>query len=203
MKLIGSLTSPFVRKVRIVLAEKHIDYDFVVDVPWSAETKVPLSNPLGKVPVLILDDGATIFDSRVIVEYLDTVTPVSRLIPEGNRQRISVKRWEALADGVVDAAALIFIERSQRPAELQSANWIARQEQKVLRGLEAMSEELGEKKWCTGDLMNLADIATVCALGFLDFRFPEINWREAHPNLAKLADRLNALDAFKETLPRT
>lgn len=202
MKLIGSLTSPFVRKVRIVLAEKHLDYEFVVDVPWAAETQVPSFNPLGKVPVLILDDGASIYDSRVIVEYLDTVTPVSRLIPEGNRQRISVKRWEALADGVVDAAALIFIERNQRPPEQQSANWIMRQEQKVFRGLEAMAEELGEKKWCTGDLMNLADIATGCALGYLDFRFPEIKWREAHLNLAKLADRLNELEPFKDTAPK-
>lgn len=202
MKLIGSLTSPFVRKVRLVLAEKHIDYEFVVDLPWAADTQVPSFNPLGKVPVLILDDGATLYDSRVIVEYLDTVTPVSRLIPEGNRQRISVKRWEALADGVVDAAALIFIERTQRPPEHQSADWIVRQEQKVFRGLEAMSEELGEKKWCTGDLMNLADIATGCALGYLDFRFSEIKWREAHPNLAKLADRLNELEPFKETAPK-
>lgn len=202
MKLIGSLTSPFVRKVRIVLAEKHLDYDFVVDVPWAAETQVPSFNPLGKVPVLILDDGASLYDSRVIVEYLDTVTPVSRLIPEGNRQRISVKRWEALADGIVDAAALIFIERTQRTPEQQSANWIVRQEQKMFRGLEAMSEELGEKKWCTGDLMNLADIATGCALGYLDFRFSEIKWREAHPNLAKLADRLNGLEPFKDTAPK-
>lgn len=202
MKLIGSLTSPFVRKVRIVANEKHIELEFVVDIPWSPDTKVSEFNPLGKVPVLVLDDGATLFDSRVIVEYLDTVTPVSRLIPEGNRQRIAVKRWEALADGITDSAALIFIERAQRAAEHQSREWIVRQEQSVFRGLEAMSEELGEKKWCTGDLMNLADIAAGCALGYLDFRFPEIKWREAHPNLAKLADRLNELETFKDTAPK-
>ena len=147
MKLIGTLTSPFVRKVRIVAIEKHIDLEFVVDIPWNPETRVAEFNPLGKVPVLVLDDGATLFDSRVIAEYLDTVTPVSRLIPEGNRQRIAVRRWEALADGVTDSAALIYIERAQRAAEHQSQAWIARQEQSVLRGLEAMSEELGEKKW--------------------------------------------------------
>jgi glutathione S-transferase len=202
MKLIGSLTSPFVRKVRIVASEKHIDLEFVVDIPWNPDTKVGDFNPLGKVPVLVLDDGATLFDSRVIVEYLDTVTPVSRLIPEGNRQRIAVKRWEALADGITDSAALIFIERAQRAPEHQSQAWIVRQEQSVFRGLEAMSEELGEKKWCTGDLMNLADIAAGCALGYLDFRFPEIKWREAHPNLAKLADRLNELEPFKDTAPK-
>ena len=202
MKLIGSLTSPYVRKVRIVANEKHIELDFVVDVPWNPDTKVGDFNPLGKIPVLVLDDGATLFDSRVIVEYLDSVTPVSRLIPEANRQRIAVKRWEALADGITDAAALIFIERAQRAPEHQSAAWILRQEQSVFRGLEAMSEDLGEKKWCTGDLMNLADVATGCALGYLDFRFPDIKWREAHPNLAKLADRLNELEPFKDTAPK-
>lgn len=202
MKLIGSLTSPYVRKVRMVAIEKHIDLDFVVDIPWNANTKVGDFNPLGKVPVLVLDDGSTLFDSRVIVEYLDTVTPVSRLIPEGNRQRIAVKRWEALADGITDAVALIFIERAQRAPEHQSHDWIARQEQTVLRGLEAMAEELGEKKWCTGDLMNLSDIAVGCTLGYLDFRFAEINWRETHPNLAKLAERLNDTQPFKDTAPR-
>ncbi len=202
MKLIGSLTSPYVRKVRIVAIEKHIDLEFVVDVPWNADTKVPDSNPLGKVPVLVLDDGSTLFDSRVIVEYLDTVTPVSRLIPEGSRQRIAVKRWEALADGITDAAALISLERTKRAPEHQSQEWIARQEQKVLRGLEAMAEELGEKKWCTGDLMNLADIAVGCTLGYLDLRFAEINWREAHPNLARRAERLNESQPFKDTVPK-
>ena len=202
MKLIGSLTSPYVRKVRIVANEKHIELEFIVDVPWHPDTKVSTFNPLGKVPVLVLDDGSTLFDSRVIVEYLDTVTPVSRLIPEANRQRIAVKRWEALADGVTDSAALIFIERAQRAAEHQSQDWIVRQEQSVFRGLEAMSEDLGEKKWCTGDLMNLSDIAVGCALGYLDFRFPDIRWRDAHPNLAKLADRLNELQPFKDTAPQ-
>jgi glutathione S-transferase len=200
MKLIGSLTSPFVRKVRIVAMEKHIDLEFSVDVPWTPETKVPDVNPLGKVPVLVMDDGTTLFDSRVIVEYLDTVTPVSRLIPEGNRQRIVVKRWEALADGIVDAAALIFLER-KRPAEQQGRDWIVRQEQKIFRGLEAMSEELGERKHCAGDLFNLSDIATGCALGYLDFRFPEINWRESHPNLGKLAAKLYEMEPFKQTVP--
>lgn len=202
MKLIGSLTSPYVRKVRIVALEKRIELEFSVDIPWNPDSKVPDSNPLGKVPVLILDDGSTLFDSRVIVEYLDTVTPVSRLIPEGNRQRIAVKRWEALADGVTDAAALIYLERTKRAPEQQSAEWITRQEQKVMRGLAAMAEDLSEKKWCTGDLMNLSDVAVACTLGFLDFRFPEIAWREAHPNLAKLNDRLNESPTFKDTAPR-
>ena len=200
MKLIASLTSPFARKVRVVMAEKRIDCELVVDVPWGADTHVPEFNPLGKVPVLVMDDGSTLFDSRVIVEYLDNLTPVARLIPEETRPRVHVRRWEALADGVAEAAANIFLEK-KRPAEKQSADWIVRQEQKVFRGLEAASEDLGEKSWCTGDAHNLADIAVGCMLGYLDFRFPEIEWRKAHPNLAKLADKLAQRQAFKDTLP--
>jgi glutathione S-transferase len=200
MKLIASLTSPFARKVRIVLAEKRIDCELMIDVPWNADTKVPEYNPLGKVPVLVMDDGGTLFDSRVIVEYLDTLTPVSRLIPDENRPRIQVKRWEALADGLCDAAASVFLERKRAEAQ-QSQDWLVRQEGKVMKSLEFMSEELGEKVWCTGDSYNLADIATGVALGYLAFRFPEIKWREAHPNLAKLADKLAARQSFKDTVP--
>lgn len=201
MKLIGSLTSPYVRKTRIVLAEKRIEYEMEVDVPWTAETHVPQFNPLGKVPVLVMDDGSTLFDSRVIVEYLDTLTPVSRLIPEDTRPRTQVKRWEALADGVCDAAATIFLER-KRPQEQQSQDWIVRQEQKIFRALEAMSEELGEKPWCTGEFYTLADVSVGCALGYLALRFPEITWRVAHPNLERLADKLAAKPSFIDTVPQ-
>lgn len=200
MKLIITLTSPFARKVRIVMAEKRIEFEQVVDIPWEANTHVPDFNPLGKVPVLVLDDGHTLFDSRVIVEYLDTITPVSRLIPEGNRQRIAVRRWEALADGISEAASAIFLEK-KRPEPQQSMEWIVRQEQKVFRGLEAMAEELGDKNWCTGEFFNLSDIATGCALGYLDLRFPEIEWRRAHPVLARLADKLSQRPPFKDTMP--
>lgn len=201
MKLIGSLTSPYVRKARVVLAEKHIDYDFELDSPWGAGTHVPEFNPLGKIPVLVLDDGTTLFDSRVIVEYLDNVSPVSRLLPETNRHRILVKRWEALADGICDASAAIFLEQ-KRPVMQQSEDWIARQQQKVHLGLEAAAHDLGEKSWCGGEGYSLADIALGCALGYLDFRFPEVQWREAYPNLAKLADKLAKRASFKDTLPK-
>ena len=133
MKLVGSLTSPYVRKVRAVLAEKKIEYEFVIDSPWTADTGVPDLNPLGKVPVLILDDGSTLFDSRVIAEYLDNVTPNNRLLPSPNRERIAIKRWEALADGVVDAAVTIVLE-SKRPEEMRDPTWIARQQGKITAG---------------------------------------------------------------------
>jgi len=200
MKLIGSLTSPFVRKVRIVAAEKFVEYEWVVDIPWSEETQVPAYNPLGKVPVWVLDDGKTLFDSRVIVEYLENVSPVGHLLPKDARPRIAVKRWEALADGVCDAAALIFLER-KRPTAQQSPDWIKRQMAKVEAGLKMMSEDLGNQTWCTGEFFCLADIAVGVALGYLEFRFPEIDWRRAHPNLSELFDRLMQRPAFKDTVP--
>lgn len=200
MKLIGSLTSPFVRKVRIVAAEKHIEYELVVDVPWDEDTHVPDFNPLGKVPVWVLEDGKGLFDSRVIVEYLDNISPVGHVLPKEPRPRIAVKRWEALADGISEAAALVFVEK-KRPSAQQSPDWIRRQLGKVNTGLKAISEELGNQTWSTGETFCLADIALGCALGYLEFRFPEIDWRRSHPNLSELYDRLMLRPAFKDTAP--
>ena len=200
LRLIATLTSPYARKVRIALADKKIEYALVEDSPWTAVNTVAEFNPLGKIPVLVLDDGTRIFDSRVIVEYLDTVSPVSRLIPEPSRQRITVKRWEALADGICDAAGAIHIER-KRPARQQSKDWIDRQHEKVERGLAEMARELEDRPWCNGEGYSLADIATGCALGYLDLRFPEIDWRITHPNLAKLGEKLALRASFADTVP--
>jgi len=200
MKLLSSPTSPYARKVRIALAEKKIDCELIEASPWAKDTIVPSHNPLGKVPVLLLDDGTALYDSRVIVEYLDTVSPVSRLIPEAGRQRIAVKRWEALADGICDAAAAIVIER-RRPAKQQSREWIDRQGGKVDLALKELASDLGERSWCNGEAYSLADIATGCALGYLDLRHPDIDWRSAYPNLVKLADKLARRPSFAETLP--
>ena len=201
MKLIGSLTSPFVRKVRIVLAEKKIDYEFVIDSPWSPESGVANLNPLGKIPVLALDDDTSLFDSRVISEYLDNVAPNNKLMPSTNRERTEVKRWEALADGICDAAALIFLEK-KRPAEQQSSEWIVRQQNKIIAGLDYMAAELGDSNWCMGTHFSLADIAAGCALGYLAFRLPEIDWNAKHPNLARLYEKLSHRPAFAETMPK-
>jgi glutathione S-transferase len=201
MKLIGSLTSPYVRKTRIVLAEKKIDYDFVLDSPWVEGSAVVKFNPLGKVPVLVLDDESTVFDSRVIVEYLDNMTPNAKLLPASGRERITVKRWEALADGICDAAAAAFLE-AKRPKKQQSEEWIVRQRGKITAGLEALSEEVGESAWCFGNSLSLADIAVGAALGYLVFRFGDIDWQTAHPNLAKLYDKLMQRPSFAETVPQ-
>jgi len=200
MKLIGSHTSPFVRKVRIVLAEKKIEYDFVIDSPWLEGSKVPNINPLGKIPALVLDDDTPLFDSRVIVEYIDSVTPNNKLIPAPSRERTEVKRWEALADGICDAAAAVFLETKRPPAQ-QSADWIARQRGKITRGLEFMAEELGEKPFCMGTHLSLADIAVGAALGYLCFRFADIDWQATHPNLGRLYTKLMQRPSLADTAP--
>ena len=200
MKLIGSHTSPFARKVRIVLAEKKIEYDFVIDSPWLADSKVPGINPLGKIPVLVLDDETPLFDSRVIVEYIDNVTPNNKLFPATNRERTEVKRWEALADGICDAAATAFLE-SKRPRDQQTPEWIQSQHDKITRSLEFMSEELGEKPYCMGTHLSMADLAVGTALGYLAFRFADINWAESHANLGKLYAKLMLRASFTDTAP--
>lgn len=201
MKLIGSLTSPYVRKARIVLAEKKIEYDFELDSPWNDGSKVSSINPLGKIPVLVLDDETVLFDSRVIVEYLDNVTPNNKLMPAPNRERILVKRWEALADGICDAAATAFLE-GKRPAKLQDKTWIERQRGKIVRSLDFMAGELGEQAHCMGTHFSLADIAVGSALGYLVFRFADIEWQETHPNLARLYEKLMQRGSFAETVPQ-
>jgi glutathione S-transferase len=190
-----------VRKTRIVLAEKRIEYEFVVDSPSDPASRVPDFNPLGKIPVLVTDDGAAIYDSSVIVEYLDTVSPVGRLIPEPGRQRIQVKRWEALADGLMEAAILIILE-GRRPSNQQSREWVERQAAKVDRALRAAAQELAEKNWCAGESYSLADIALGCALGYLDFRFVDLDWRARHLNLERHAQKLFKRPSFGATVPK-
>jgi glutathione S-transferase len=203
MKLIGSHTSPYVRKVRIVMAEKKLDYTFVLEDVWSEQTRIVDANPLGKIPCLIMEGGEALFDSRVIVEYLDTLSPVGKLIPAVGRERAEVKTWEALADGVMDAALLARMEAvwPQRSAEQRSQAWIDRQLGKINASLVAMSHGLGDKPYCAGTHLSLADVAVGAALGYLDFRFPQITWREAYPTLVRLQDKLMQRPSFADTLP--
>jgi glutathione S-transferase len=203
MKLIGSASSPYVRKVRIVMAEKKLDYDFVSEDVWAADSTISQSNPLGKVPCLVMEGGEALFDSRVIVEYLDTLSPVGKLIPAVGRERAEVKTWEALADGVLDAAILARLEDTWagRPKAQRCQAWIDRQLSKVNASLKAMSQGLGEKPFCAGIYLSLADIAVGCALGYLDFRFSDIDWRGSYPNLAKLHEKLMQRQSFADTRP--
>ena len=202
MKLLGSGPSPYTRKVRIVLAEKRIDCDFeTVDVNPS-ENPVNALNPLGKVPTLVLDDGSTLFDSRVIVEFLDGVSPIARLIPDDNRDRVAVRRWEALADGALDAGLLIRYE-GLRPRKLQSTDWANKQTGKLERSLAQMAADLGDRPWCHGERYSLADIAVGACLGWVEFRKPGgVEWRSRYANLAKLYDKLMERPAFADTAPK-
>ncbi len=200
MKLFVSLPSPYGRKVRIVLAEKRIDCELeLVDVT-PADTPLNAHNPLGKVPTLLLDDDTPIYDSRVIVEFLDNVSPIGRLIPEGNRERVGVRRWEALADGVLDAGALLRLE-TLRPKKERSAAWMGRQRGKIERGLAEMAKDLGDRTWCYYDRYTLADISLGCCLGWLAFRHPDIDWRGAYSNLRRHFEKLSERPAFVETAP--
>lgn len=203
MKLIGSLTSPFVRKVRVVMAEKKLDYKFELEDVWSPHTVIQSANPLGKVPCLVMEGGEAIFDSRVIVEYLDTLSPVGKLIPLSGRERVEVRTWEALADGLLDAAIAARQEQtwSGRSEAQRCQAYVERQMGKVHAALRAMGLGLGERIWCTGMHYTLADISVGCALGYLDFRYPQIDWRGDHPNLAKLADKLAQRPGFADTQP--
>jgi glutathione S-transferase len=203
MKLIGSTTSPYVRKVRAVMAEKKLEYTFVTEDVWSADTTISGSNPLGKVPCLIMEGAEALFDSRVIVEYLDTLSPVGKLIPAVGRERAEIKTWEALADGVLDASIMARMEATWpgRSAEQRSQAWIDRQMRKCNDALKAMSLGLGDKPFCAGIHLTLADIAVGCALGYLDFRFPEMSWRVEYPNLVKLYEKLMLRASFADTVP--
>ncbi|MGB6103540.1 MAG: glutathione S-transferase N-terminal domain-containing protein [Pusillimonas sp.] len=201
MKLIGSLTSPYVRKVRVVMAEKKLEYEFVVEDVWAESTAIQTHNPLGKVPCLLMDDNGSLFDSRVIVEYLDTLSPVGRLIPQQGRDRAATKCWEAIADGVLDAAVAINIEINRRPSELRSQDWIDRQHKKIAAALDSMNKSLDDQPFCMGVNFSLADVAVGCALGYLDLRFPELDWRSKYGNLQRLDEKLQARNSFIATLP--
>lgn len=200
MKLLYSLTSPYARKVRVVAAEKRIEIEMVPVVLSEPDCPINDHNPLGKIPVLVLDDGQSLFDSRVIVEYLDNRTPLAHLIPQDHSLKIWVRRWEALADGVCDAAVAALME-SRRPENLQDAAAIAKQLGKVQRGLKALSDDLGESKWCVNETFSLADIALGCLLGYLELRYQDINWQQQYPNLARHYAALMQRASFKETAP--
>ncbi|MFM8900204.1 MAG: glutathione S-transferase family protein [Burkholderiales bacterium] len=204
MKLIGSLTSPYVRKVRVVMAEKKLDYRLELEDVWESSA-ILAANPLGKVPCLVMEGGEAVFDSRVIVEYLDTLSPVGRLIPERGRERAEVRTWEALADGLLDAAIAVRLEQTWagRTAAQRSSAWVDRHMGKVHSALAAMSKGLGDKPWCAGNSthITLADVAVGCALGWLEFRFPSLHWRQEHANLARLSDKLMTRPSFIDTAP--
>ncbi|MCK2087664.1 glutathione S-transferase [Thauera aromatica] len=198
MKLLASLTSPYARKIRIILAEKALPFELVIDSPWEANTRIPSLNPLGKVPVLITDTDEAFFDSPVIASYLETLGAAPALLPADALEAVRVRQTEALADGVADAAVAALLE-SRRPDGERSEREIAHQFGKVERGLSELERRLGERPWFNGDTMQLGDIAVAAALGYLDLRFPDFDWRGRHPGLQPFAERLFARASFATT----
>jgi glutathione S-transferase len=199
VKLYGSPGSPYARKVRIVLAEKRIAHEYEIQRGSAPGSPVPQFNPLGKVPTLVLDDGRGLYDSPVIVEYLDGLGEGPRLIPETPRERIEVKQWEALGDGIAEAAVHINHEQREPAGKQKDPAWFQRQRDKVDRGIAVMEKQLGKGEFCFGGRFTLADIAAGYALGYLDFAVPDIEWRKGHPALARLAERLFARPSFGTT----
>lgn len=200
MKLISATPSPYARKVRIALAEKDIPFELVTEVPWNSDTSLPLHNPLEKLPVLLLEDGRSLYESSYILEWLERKYPQPPLLPPDDDGILEAKRCLVLGDGVCDAFLLVFFER-RRPPECQSASWIARQMRKIDGGLAEIARTIGEKEYVVADRFGLGDIGIGAVLGYFDVRFPELDWRARHPNLADYFARLSERPSFRDTVP--
>jgi glutathione S-transferase len=200
MKLIGSLTSPYVRKVRIAFAEKNLPYEFVDDPPWAANSGVPDFNPLGKVPALVTGDGVTLFDSNLLIDHLELVAPAPALLERDPRAALEQKQLVVLADGIMEAGIAILLE-GRRPPEKQLAEWVGRQRGKIERGLAVLERHAQGRPWLHGAAFSAADITAGCMLLWLDFRMTSFDWRKSHPALAELVERLAARPSFAQTVP--
>lgn len=172
----------------------------LTDVPWNPGTATPQYNPLEKVPVLILDDGTTVYESRFILEYLEIKHPDPPMFPKEADALPAAKRLEVPADGICDVAVLIIFER-MRPEDRRSASWEARQRRKVEGGLNEVVRLVPEAGFCVGDSFGLADIAVGSLLDYVALRLPEFDWSDRYPNLVGLRDRLSARPSFQETVP--
>ena len=200
MKLLYTPNSPYARKVRIVAIEKHIELELQEVVLGDPDSPVTHYNPLGKVPTIVFDDETALYDSRVIVEYLSARTPVNHLLPSEHKLKIEVLRWEALADGVCDAAVAIILEQ-RKPEAQQSEAVLTKQRLKVEAGLAALNKDISKKKWCVNETFSLADISVGCLLGYIDLRLKQLNWQDQYPNLAKHVTILSMRPSWKDTRP--
>ncbi len=198
MKLRFSPTSPYVRKCLAVAIETGLEERIeIVDTnPLDPGTDLPENNPLGKIPALVTDDGEALYDSRVICEYLDSLHDRAKLFPASGEARWRTLKLMALADGIEDAAVLRMFER-RRPAEKRSADWNARQRKKVTRALDALEEEAPSFEG-----VDIGLIAAACALGYLDFRFPDEDWRNGRPRLEAWYEEFAKRPSLARTVPK-
>ncbi|GAB7358240.1 hypothetical protein MBLNU230_g0391t1 [Neophaeotheca triangularis] len=202
--LISATPSPYARKVRIALQEKGItNWQLQTEVPWDSTTQTPQYNPLEKLPVLILNDGTSIYESSYILEWLEAKHPEQPLLPSDIDQRLFAKKIAVVADGICDALLLAFFERLREP-DKQSEPWKARQMRKVDGGIAALASWASEAKpshYLVGDKLSLADISAGSVLGYMAVRFPEHPWKERHPELREYAERLETRESFATTRP--
>ena len=199
LKLISATPSPYARKVRIALAEKSIAFELITEVPWDHGALTEQHNPLGKLPVLLLEDGSSIFDSRYILEYVELTYPQTPLLSQNIQDRLLAKKYEVLADGVCDAFVLVFFERMR--GEHASAQWLARQTHKIEAGVQELARMIDQRKFAVGDTFGLADIAVGSALGYLKVRFQEFDWQKLYPGLARYCAGLDQRSSFMGTVP--
>lgn len=198
-RLISATPSPYARKVRIALAEKGLPFELLTEVPWDSTTTLPRHNPLEKLPVLLLPDGGSVYESSYILQWLELKHPETPLLPDGIDGVLAARRYEVLCDGVCDAMVLTFFER-QRGAGASQA-WLERQRRKIDGGLAEIARLLGDRAWAVGQGFSLGDIAAGTVVGYLAVRFPELPWRERHPNLAAISDRLETRPSFRDSVP--
>ena len=199
-RLISATPSPYARKVRIQLIEKDIPFELVTEVPWNSDTQTPQHNPLEKLPVLICEDGSSVFESRYINEWIEMMHPEPPLVPSDRDGILAVKRFEIIADGMCDALVLMFFENAREPSK-QSREWYGRQERKLRGGLTEFARVIGDAEFAWGDRFTQADISTGTVLRYLDVRWPDNPWRREHPNLATYSDRLEERPSFGQTVP--
>ena len=198
MKLYIATPSPFARKARVALLEKQIPHEIVIDNPWQPESQIKDLNPLAKIPTLVLDDGRVIHDSKVIFEYLELEHPGH--LPNDKHDKIIHRLIEVVADGICDAVVMTFLE-NQRPEASRSQFWLRRQAEKIRAGVHELERQLPPSGRFTSLDFGLAEIATGCALGYLDLRYPGYDWRSDAPNLLKLHERLMQRTSFQQTVP--
>jgi Glutathione S-transferase len=199
MKLIGSYTSPFVRKISVILLEKGITFEFINEMPYQAVNGVAKYNPLGKVPALLTDGGECWYDSPIIVQYIELLDIAPAMVPRDPKAALRMRQLESLADGVMDAG-LVSVREQARPAAQQSPEELVRQREKISRGLDAL-EAYAADGTLKADELNLATIATACAVGYLNFRHVSPGWCATRPHLVKLVETLFQRDSFARTEP--
>lgn len=197
--LVSATPSPYARKVHIALTEKNLPFKLLTEVPWNSDTITPRFNPLEKLPILLLPDGTSVYESHHIVQYLELKYPDTPLLPTQVDDRLAALKLEVLCDGICDAVVLTLFEKTRSGGG--SAEWLARQRRKIEGGVAEMSKLVADRAWAVADRFSLGDIAVGTAVGYLSVRFAELPWRASYPNLAQMSDRLEQRPSFQQSVP--